>query len=496
MTVPVSTLRLDAVLSDTARRQPDRPALVSEDAAVTYAELDRAVTGAAARLPGPGTRIGVLARRGPAAIVGILAALRAGAWVAPLDPALPPARTARILAGGGLDHLLVTKASTPAARQAIEAVPGGRTGAAGAVSADLDCLTVEHPGLVDRAALPVVGEPGGYLLFTSGSTGWPKGVLLSHGNVLHFARWAATELRLGPTDRIAAQSPLTFDLSTFDLFSGMLAGATVDLIPEELRAFPRQVGDWLRDRRATVFYAVPTLYQSLDPAALAGLRIAAFAGEPFPPRALEALLRELPDTEFYNLYGPTETNVCTYHRMTPDWTPEQQVPIGLPIADTTVAVLDDGELAVAGPTVLQGYLDRGALRDPTVELTFPDGVRRRAYRTGDLVRYDDKGRLVLVGRADDQIKRHGYRIDLHDIEAALREVPGVGRCAVVRRDDELWAYLVAPGRDPATVAGPLRRLLPAYMLPDRFVAIDALPVNAHGKVDRRALAEGRSEGRP
>ncbi len=503
-------IRLDALLTAAARRHPGRPALTAEGRTWTYAELDDAVDALAGRLAAvgvaPGDRVGVHAPKGTAAVLGIYAGLRAGAVVAPLDVADPPVRTAHMVRGAGISVLLTSDRALETSRRAsAEALtPGSPAAAEGALDHGLHWIrtlpTTDRP-----APLPAPTDRGGYVLFTSGSTGRPKGVLLSHANVAHFALWAAEELGLTGTDRVGSQAALTFDLTTFDLFSTAAAGACAVLMPDILRAFPRDVVGWLTEQRITAFYAVPSLYQGmLEQGGIEGnfpasLRVAAFAGEPFAPRPLERYLGLLGDVPFYNLYGPTETNVCTYSRVPADWTADQEITIGRAVDGDTVDVFDEdgrptdgqGEILVAGATVFQGYLQDGALVDPTRTAVFRDGVPRRAYATGDIGRITGDGRIFLRGRADSQVKRRGHRIDLLDVESAVLGLPQVAAAAVVAKDGphrgEIWAYVRTTASAEDVLAG-LRGVLPLRMLPDRVVTTGSLPVNARGKVDRRALA--------
>lgn len=360
---------------------------------------------------------------------------------------------------------------------------------------------------LDTPGAPAPRTPGGgYLLFTSGSTGRPKGVLLSHGNVRYFADWAVGELGIGPGDRIGAQASLTFDLSTLDLFGGALAGACVCVMPEEYKAFPRDAVDWLGRERITVLYAVPTLYTAmLERGGIAertprDLRLVVFAGEPFPLAALRRYTGLLDGAAFYNLYGPTETNVCTFQRLPPDWTEKDGTPIGTALPGTRVELVDDsgavaadeGEIAVVGPSVLRGYLDGRRAHPATVPLVCGDGVARQAYLTGDLACRDDAGRLHLRGRRDHQVKRRGHRIDLGEIEAVVGGLDQVRACAAT------WTpggpgggriMLHVEARAPETeVERSVRAALPVAMTPDQIVFTGALPLNSRGKTDRQALA--------
>ncbi|MEV6791607.1 amino acid adenylation domain-containing protein [Streptomyces sp. NPDC051320] len=508
MTATTVAPRLDALLARSARLHPDRPALEGAGESWTYARLDRAVDALAARLASVGVaagdRVGVYAAKTPATVIALYGALRAGAVAAPLDVADPPERTARMVRNAGLSFLLTTDRSLAAGQRATAHARGGAPADEGALDHGLNWLRVLHPD--ERPApLPAPTDRGGYILFTSGSTGWPKGVLLSHENVAHYALWAAAEFGLTPADRIGSQAALTFDLTTFDLFSAAATGACTVLMPDVLRAFPRDVVGWLNEQRITAFMAVPSLYHNLleqgglADARPAHLRVAAFGGEAFAPPLLERYLRLLDGVPFYNLYGPTETNACTYHRIPADWTADRELTIGRGIGDVHLDVLDEdgrptdgeGQIHIAGPTVFQGYLRDGELSDPTVGVTFRDGVTRRAYASGDLGRITPDGRVFLRGRRDSQVKRRGHRIDLLDIESAVIELPGVTTAAVVAKDGEyagqLWVYARTDATERHILAG-LRDVLPQRMLPDRVVPVTTLPTTTSGKTDRRALS--------
>lgn len=489
--------RLDELLADSARRAPETAAL-ADDRVLTYAQLDAQVSRLAAefRAAGirPGHRVGVHVSRGRVAVQAIYAVLRAGAVAAPLDCTDPVERTARAARNAGLDFLVASSAA--AAGQVREQVVG--EGALGSRVAE---------GLSVVPFAPVRRDPGtdAYILFTSGSTGWPKGVLLTHENVLHFVRWAVRELGVRADDRIGAQAALTFDLSTFDIFGAALAGACAVVLPDELKLFPRDVVEWLRHQRISVFYAVPTLYRALaerggiSAAAVPALRVLAFAGEPFPAQLLEWYVAEFAGRGWWNLYGPTETNVCTGTAVPPGWTAADGLSIGTAVDGLHVDLVEDGqpvqegEIAVAGPSVFRGYLQLGELHDPTVRQRFADGTTRRAYLTGDLGWRDERGRIWLKGRRDHQVKVRGHRIDLGDVESAAAAITGVRACAAVLKPGDadgphLALYAIIEGIDERRLRELLAAALPRRMMPHEVHGVAELPLNSRGKTDRQRLA--------
>lgn len=515
MTPPATANRLDTLLAHAAARHPARAAVQEGDSVLTYAGLEQAVRELADALTAagvrPGDRIGVFLPKSTDAVIAVNAVLRSGAVVAPLDVWCPPERAARMVENAGITALLTAPDTARSAARIRE-----RTGHGPAPGAELpgglNLMSVAGP----VRSLPAASD-GGYLLFTSGSTGWPKGVLLSHENVLHFVRWAVEELGVTCSDRIGSQAALTFDLSTFDLFGSALSAARLVLLPEALKAFPHDVVDWLRSERISVLYAVPTLYQSLlhkggiGTAPPPDLRILAFAGEPFPAADLERYVGVFPSSRFYNLYGPTETNVCTFERLRPGWSARDALPIGRAIPGVQVELVDregrataaEGEIAVMGPTVFRGYLQAGELRRRTVPVTLHDGSTREAYLTGDLGRYGADGRIHLRGRRDHQVKRRGYRIDLLDIESVVGELPAVQACAAVwsgRKDGDgrIHLYVVLDGAAAGSAAagsaaeeqvrGAVARALPRHMVPDELHTVDRLRLTDRGKIDRESLA--------
>jgi amino acid adenylation domain-containing protein len=350
-----------------------------------------------------------------------------------------------------------------------------------------------------------VPDPGGsaddlaYILYTSGSTGMPKGVCLSHRNALAFVGWVAQEIGARPADRFASHAPLHFDLSVLDLYAAFYAGASVHLIPPELSYAPRLLVDYLTNHRITIWYSVPSALVLMtrdggllaqDPAALA-LRTVLFAGEPFPVRYLRQLREHLSRARFLNLYGPTETNVCTFHEIvTVPAGQARPAPIGRACSgDRVWAVRDDGgqaalgeegELVVDGPTVMLGYWGRPAQDGP--------------YHTGDRVVLLDSGDYEYLGRRDGMVKVRGYRVELGEIEATLAAHPEIGEAAVVLSgagmDAKIVAYAVQAGTSRPGLLDLMQHCaasLPRHMIIDAVRYLEDLPRTGNGKVDRREL---------
>jgi amino acid adenylation domain-containing protein len=350
-----------------------------------------------------------------------------------------------------------------------------------------------------------------YILYTSGSTGQPKGVMLTHRNALAFVSWAAEQFAVVPEDRLSSHAPLHFDLSIFDLFAAAYSAAAVVLVPPKASIFPKQIVRFIQENNITIWYSVPsilsmlTLRGGLANESLPSLRLILFAGEVFPTKYLRELMRLVPKPRYANLYGPTETNVCTWYEVPPlDELSSEPLPIGLPVAnDEVFAVTEEGRLALAGEvgellvrgaTVMRGYWgdpDRSAGR--LVPDPFSSAFADPVYRTGDLVEVLADGGYRYVGRQDAQIKSRGYRIELGDIEATMYSHPAVIECAVVAVPDDLvgnrlGAYaVVADECSEADLAAYCAERLPRYMVPESFTLVSGLPRTSTGKVDRPHL---------
>jgi amino acid adenylation domain-containing protein len=483
-----------------AAREPHAPALWSAGAQVSYAELDRRANQIARHLRWlgvcPETIVGIFLDRVPDLPVSMLAVLKAGGAYLPLDPDHASARHADVLADAGCELVLTA------------------TGLAKALPGPAMPVCVDDPAIARAlAALPdnapgAAARPGNaaYVIYTSGSTGRPKGVVVEHRSIVNYMGYCAAEYGIGPGDRVLQFASPAFDVSIFEIFASLANGATVVQARRSALIDPRALSELMRTARVTICDLPPAVPQMLDPEDFPDLRMMNIGGEAVPG-ALAARWRSA-TRAVYNIYGPTEVTVtCTDHRCL-EPLGEGTVPIGRPIANLSAQVLPDGdgppdatsrrhgELAMGGVGVARGYLNQAAL---TAERFTPDPYGNpggRRYRTGDLVSVRPDGVLEFGGRADAQLKLHGYRIEPSEVEHALAGHPAVARAVVDVVTDQhgeryLAAYLlVTPGGPVPTVAelrARLRDTLPEYMIPSHAVAVPEVLLNDNGKVDRMRM---------
>jgi amino acid adenylation domain-containing protein len=348
-----------------------------------------------------------------------------------------------------------------------------------------------------------------YILYTSGTTGIPKGVMLSHENALSFVDWCSSVFHPTPEDRFSSHAPFHFDLSVLDLYVPLKHGASVHLIDDQVGKNPKELGKFIARRQLTIWYSTPSIlhllasHGDLNSGDFSKLRLVLFAGEVFPVKHLRQLTKQWPRPQYYNLYGPTETNVCTY-ALVPSQIPEERTepyPIGWPCAHCQAMVLnadgepvacgDEGVLYIAGKSVFQGYWKRA--NETNVAFRRRDG--QLWYSTGDVVREDPEHGFIYVGRRDRMVKRRGYRIELDDIECALYLHERVREAATVAAvtgggDVKIVACLVSgsePGPDIVQMKMFCASKLPTYMTPDAFIHLDRLPRTSTNKVDYQSL---------
>lgn len=487
----------------------DRPALVWPDRIVTFAELDKLSDQAAFYLRrhgvGKGDRVGIRLDKCTIAYALIIGCLKIGAPYFVVDPCNPGARVSHIL-DKCRPQLVFSAKELP-----LE-LPDHRV-----VAIDQENPFVAFNGTHEgefKSDVDIAGTDPAYIMFTSGSTGFPKGAVMSHANLLNFIEWAGGEFLVTPADIFTSVNPLYFDNSVFDFYASIMNGASLVPFDAATMRDPYLVLRRIDELRCTIYFSVPSLliyFQTLKmitPSSFAHIRSIIFGGEGYPKTKLKELFECLhPRAELVNVYGPTEcTCICSAYRVTESDFKELDgyPPLGGPIPnflftilneqDEAAAVGEVGELCLGGPCVGLGYfnepeLTREAFRQNPLNLYYHE----RIYGTGDLVRLSEKDQKVhFVGRKDSQIKHQGYRIELGEIEHALCRIPGIDEAVAlhtIRDGISLIVGVVASGNalEAPTIRNEVSKMVPAYMIPGRIDVLERLPKNSNGKIDRKLL---------
>lgn len=523
----MSVIALHELFVASAQRAAQALAVVEPGAgSIAYGELDglsdRVRDRLAALGVGRGDRVGLYMRKSIDTLGALLGALKAGAAYVPVDPGAPAARGAYILHNCAVKAVVVEASYEAALRTELSALGAApallvverAAEAGGGLCQALDAADRERRA----AAVPTARSAPddlAYILYTSGSTGRPKGVMLSHRNAVSFVDWCSEIFEPTAADRFSSHAPLHFDLSILDVHLCLKHGATLVLVGEDIGKDVPRLARLIADERISIWYSAPSIlallaqFGNLADHDYAALRQVLFAGEVFAVKHLRALTELLPRPRYFNLYGPTETNVCTWHEVPLPVPPERGVPY--PIGNTCshlssrvtdehgvdVAAGSEGELCIAGPSVMQGYW---ALPEQTARGFHIAADGTRWYRTGDIVTEAADGCHTYRGRRDRMVKRRGYRVELGEIEAGLYRHPGIKEAAVVAFADEdsgvqITAFLAShdAAKHPSLIE--MKRFcaehLPLYMLPDRFVWQSALPKTSTDKIDYQRLKELR-----
>ena len=509
------------MLDNTVRRYPGRTAVDDPGkATISYAELGELSDRLRDRLVllgvQPGDRVGLYLTKSVDSIVTIFGALKAGAAYVPVDPGAPPARCAYILNNCTVRVIVTERRLSPALTTELQQL--GELPPLLLLDDPVDgklpiARMLEQEQQARPAPAAATADPGpdglAYILYTSGSTGKPKGVMLTHRCAVSYVDWCSDVFQPTKEDRFSSHAPLHFDLSILDIYVPLKHGATLILIGEELGKDPLNLAPLIAEKRITVWYSTPSIlsllaqYGKLPRYDYSALRFVFFAGEVFPVPQLRALKHLLPHPRYFNLYGPTETNVCTYYEV-PREIPADRTepfPIGKTCEHLECLVIDqdgsevprgeEGELVVWGPGVMVGYWN---LPEQNAA-AFLEAKGKRWYHTGDLVVEDPKDGYIFHGRRDRMVKRRGYRVELGEIEAGLATHPLAKEVAVVALPDKdagvrIRAFLsIKDGLRPSIIelkAFSMEKL-PKYMVPDVFTFLDALPRTSTDKIDYQTL---------
>jgi amino acid adenylation domain-containing protein len=520
------TRRLEGLVSAQAERRPDAIALVMGDQRVTYGELEERSNRLANLMLAagcePGDRVALFTPKCPRAIVGMLATLKAGAAYVPVDAASPPQRVARVLGACSPKFALLARESLGQLDRAFAEAGGPDCRVIALEEGRLAGERFESAfDLSDVARAPATRPaPRGdestlaHILFTSGSTGVPKGVMIQHRSVLAFLDWAWAYFGTKAGERISGHPPLHFDLSTFDIYGTLGAGAELHLVGPELSLLAHKLADFIRATELTQWFSVPSIltymakFDVVKQGDFPALERLLWCGEVLPTPTLIYWMKRLKHVRFTNLYGPTEATIASsYHTVPAVPTDERApIPIGAACGGEELLVLDAnlkpvragemGDLYLGGAGLSPGYW-QDAEKTAAAFVEDPRRTLERIYKTGDLASVGEDGLVYFHGRRDSQIKSRGYRIELGEIETALAALPVLKDSAVVGVETGGFegtaiccAYVAAePGLKPMRIRSELSRHVPAYMLPTQWMELDVLPKNQNGKTDRPRLRE-------
>jgi amino acid adenylation domain-containing protein len=526
-------LLLQQYVDRQAESKPERSAVVYEDRVMTYGEIS-ALSNRIARLLKAsgiqqGDRVAILMPKSIEAVVSIIAVLKADCIYVPIDTASPLARVQLVLESAECNCVLATASSRnlleelrrirPSLAPKIGWLDRDEAPYSDVVFSSRDLSTTTASELDYQANESNVA----HILFTSGSTGIPKGVMITHSNVRHFVEWGIKYFGYCSDDRISGHPPLHFDLSTFDIFGTLAAGAQLHLVPPQMSLLPHKLAEFIRQSELTQWFSVPSLLNYLCKFNVVrendfpALKRLLWCGEAFPAPALRYWMQRLPHVSFTNLYGPTEATIASsYYRVPKPPADDEAIPIGTACEGEELLILDANKRPVpngeVGDLYIRGVgLSPGYWRDPEkTKLAFvqPLGSTStgdRIYRTGDLASMDERGFFYLHGRSDSQVKSRGYRIELGEIESALHRCASIRECAVVAVPAEDFegvaiccAVVPAEGStaDFRMIRQELSGLLPSYMLPVRWMCASSLPLNGNGKIDRVKIRERFLSGDP
>jgi amino acid adenylation domain-containing protein len=514
---------LHRIIDAAVSHRSSHPAVVEgmRGGAIDYATLGRLSDQLRDRLAAMqirrGDRVGLYLRKSADAVASIFGVLKAGAAYVPVDPTAPASRNAYIHHDCNARVVILEQRYVDAYREEfsrIESTPPTLIILNGAddgthLAAALRELEGQSPAPVATTA-DTLREDLAYILYTSGSTGKPKGVMLSHGNAIAFVDWCSQTFRPQPNDVFSSHAPFHFDLSILDIYVSLKHGSTLVLVPEASSKDPLALSKLIATHQITIWYSAPSILSLLAQFGriaehdYSSLRLVLFAGEVFPVVHLRSFKRQVPQPRYFNLYGPTETNVCTYHEI-PPIIPDDRVdpyPIGRTCENLESKVVDleglrvpaggEGELCIAGPNVMQGYWN---LPEQTTKGFSVDETGKRWYKTGDIVAEDQPGVYRYIGRRDRMVKKRGYRVELGEIESCLYRHAAVREAAVVALPDDaagvrIKAHVSHRGeKRPSLIELKTfcSQQLPLYMIPDSFEFHPTLPKTSTDKVDYQVL---------
>jgi amino acid adenylation domain-containing protein len=490
-------------LKETVERVPDKVAFADEEISLTFRELDHhlsAIGSALARRGYHAEPVLIYMDRSPQEIATFFGVISAGAFYVPLDEEMPATRIGLIMESCQA-RVLICQERTAEKAAAL--------GFSGEILRYEDLIAEEvSPELLKKCHDTAIDTDPIYIVFTSGSTGVPKGVTACHRSVLDYVEQLSETLGFDGDTVFGNQTPLYFDACLKELYPTIKFGATTYLIPRELFSFPVKLLQYLNEHRInTICWVVSAMtmisaFRAFDEVKPEYLRLVAFGSEVFPVRQLKIWREAAPKARFFNLYGPTEgTGMCCYYPVEREFEDGEAIPIGRPFKNTQILLLkegdvlagegEEGEICIRGTGVTLGYYNNpektaSAFVQNPLQKAYPEII----YRTGDIGRRDENGDLIFVSRRDFQIKHMGHRIELGEIEANVNALEGVqlSACIYDREKNRILLFYVGD-QEPAELTAQLKEHLPRYMLPNRTRKLEHMPLTANGKLDRKALQQ-------
>ncbi len=505
-------------IENSALRFPERDAFRCGDKALNYQELKYKTDQLAKQLIDfrieKGDRVGIFMPRCIETAIAIYGIMKAGAVYVPLDPSAPSERTNFLIDNCDISYVISIPSQKKSLLKIIEegtslnAIIGVKDTSLPITTVSWD--TIFSNSLTDFKKIRIVAEDIAYIMFTSGSTGNPKGIVHTHRSGLNYAKFSAELYALNYTDRVANHAPLHFDICTFGYFSAPLVGACTIIIPDAYTKLPASLSELMEKEKITFWYSVPLalvqllLNGVLDKRNLSTLKWVLFGGESFPAKHLNALMQRWSHARFSNIYGPAEINQCTYYHLDTPPSITSTVPLGevwkhatykiLDVNDKEVRKGDTGELVVCTTTMMEGYWKNKELTQKSI-YTEETNLKHRYYRTGDLVRENEQGQLLFIGRNDRQVKVRGYRIEMDEVENILIRHKEVKEVGVFLRENKVGdlelnaAVILTPQAsvDGKTLAKFCTSFLPSYAIPENIYSITEFPRTSSGKIKRSEI---------
>lgn len=491
-------------LDESAERLPDKAAFVEEGKSVTFRELQSQAKAVATQIIGKGLfkkPVVVYMEKGVDVLVSFMGAAYSGNFYSPVDVDMPAARVNKILEV--LEPALVI--TTAALKETFESYDYS----GGFLLFEEACHGEIREEQIEAARNKGIDTDLLYVLFTSGSTGVPKGVTITHRSVIDYIDWVTETFGITAQDSFGNQAPFYFDNSILDIYSTIKTGATTFIIPKNLFAQPVLLLEYLKEKEINTIFWVPSAlivvaklkaFRNVDLSET--LKRVLFCGEVMPNKQLNVWRKFLPDVLYANLYGPTEiTDACTYYIVDREFADDEPLPIGVPMANTDILVLNEknepvtgdeiGELCVRGTSLSMGYYHNPEkTREAFVQNPLNPFVPEIIYRTGDLVKYNEYGEIIYLSRKDFQIKHMGHRIELGEIETAVSSLEEVSLCCCLYDEKRQRIVLFLEGElEKAFINERISGLVPEYMLPGKVICLEKMPINANGKIDRVKLKE-------